>query len=147
WFAQNGFDYVVVSSGQYINYFTEGEKALKYKNYFLRFFEDGEKDGSLVLDLITHPFLIPDYRIKVYSTRRRPDPPAFIPAIESEKFLGSYVVRNSGSVLLMEPGYYSMRFSDQNSPSSIQVKNLKLNETILMKRESSLSAGVQERQF
>ncbi|HSP07128.1 MAG TPA: glycosyltransferase family 39 protein, partial [Acidobacteriota bacterium] len=63
WFAEQGFDYVVLSSGQYMRYFVEGPRAESYKDYFLRFFQDASREGTLVLDLITHPTLIPDYRI------------------------------------------------------------------------------------
>ena len=64
-------------------------KALKLKNSKIisKFFEDAQAKGSLVLDLTTHPTLIPDYRIKVYSTKQIRLLPEFFPAIVPENRL------------------------------------------------------------
>src|SRR5439155_361021 len=80
WFRDHGFDYIAVSSGQYMRYFIEGETAQRYRDYFLRLFEQGSREGTLLLDLTTHPLLIPDYRIKIFSTKNITAPPDFIPA-------------------------------------------------------------------
>jgi hypothetical protein len=132
WFQQKGFDYVVVSSGQYMRYFIEGEAADRYKNYFKNLFQDGETLGTLILDLAPHPVLIPDYRIKVYATRRSALPAGFFPAIESETGQTTYSLVRSGITLSMEPGYYSLNFPTKPvSFDSVAVRNLKSDETIL----------------
>jgi hypothetical protein len=132
WFQQNGFDYLVVSSGQYMRYFIEGQTAQKYKDYFIHLFRDGETHGTLILDLTPHPLLIPDYRIKVYATRPSGLPAGFFPAIEAASGEVTYSVTRSGVTISLEPGYYSLtvpktvQFSD-----SVEVRNLKSDELIL----------------
>ncbi len=132
WFQQNGFDYIVVSSGQYMRYFIEGEAALRYKNYFSTLFQDAETRGALILDLLPHPLLIPDYRIKVFATRPSAIPAGFFPAIESESGQTTYSLTRSGISLSLEPGYYSLKFPNQSGDSHfVEVTNMKSGETIL----------------
>ncbi|MCI0442806.1 glycosyltransferase family 39 protein [bacterium] len=143
WFVNQGFDYVVLSSGQYMRYFTEGAKAQKFKDYFQKFFADAQDKGSLVLDLTTHPTLIPDYRIKVYSTKQNRSLPEFSPAVVPENRLEQYRLTKSGDALLLPPGYYSLLVPQERDPSYfIRVQNLKLDETILQRSSSDgLSAA------
>jgi hypothetical protein len=131
WFQQHGFQYVVVSSGQYMRYFIEGRSAQKYKDYFRTLFQDGETRGTLVLDLVPHPILIPDYRIKIYATQPSPQPAGFTPAIDPDTEEQTYSLYHSGVILSLEPGYYSLKFPQQPGASSVTVNNLKLNEAIL----------------
>ena len=132
WFQQNGFDYVVVSSGQYMRYFIEGEAAQRYKNYFSTLFQDAETRGALILDLLPHPLFIPDFRIKVFATRPSTIPASFFPAIESETGKTSYTLVRSGITLPLEPGYYSLNFPKTIRDSDfVEVTNLKSDETIL----------------
>ena len=132
WFQQRGFDYIIVSSGQYMRYFIEGETARKYKGYFQNLFNDGETRGTLILDLIPHPLLIPDYRIKVYSTRPSVLPAGFFPAIEAEAGHTTYSLTRSGITLSLEPGYYSLSFPGMTGNSqSVETRNLKSDEMIL----------------
>ncbi|HEY4492662.1 MAG TPA: glycosyltransferase family 39 protein, partial [Acidobacteriota bacterium] len=134
WFQANGFDYIAVSSGQYMRYFTEGDKAKKYRDYFLKLFADGNEKGTCVLDLVTHPLLIPDYRLKVFSTRRQHSPPQFLPAIESRIDSNDFDLMQSDTVLDLSPGYYSLEFFPEDANSaSMTVRNLKLQEVILHK--------------
>jgi hypothetical protein len=143
WFVNQGFDYVVLSSGQYMRYFTEGAKAQKFKDYFQKFFADAQANGSLVLDLTTHPTLIPDYRIKVYSTKQNRSLPQFFPAVVRDNRLEQYRLTKSGDALLLPPGYYSLLVPQEREPSYfIRVQNLKLDETILQRSSSDgLSAA------
>lgn len=142
WFFQQGFDYVIVSSGQYMRYFVEGQNAQKYRDYFLKFFQDAGQKGTLVLDLATHPTEIPDYRIKVYSTQKLHVPPSFFPSIDTEPGNAQYHLEKSDAYLELQPGYYSLAIppkTDQNN--FIRVRNLKLNELILRRvPDSGLSA-------
>ena len=149
WFKNNGYDYVVLSSGQYMRYFTEGEAAQKYREYFLKFFRNGSEQGTLVLDLTTHPLLIPDYRIKIYSTQKLHLPPQFVPAIPNEIAEGRYRLFQSGTTLLLTPGYYSLELPQNHGPSFfVRIKNLKLNETILRIRGAQdLNPGSRVSQF
>ncbi|HEY7160241.1 MAG TPA: hypothetical protein VH815_03235, partial [Acidobacteriota bacterium] len=134
WFVDQHFDYVVFSSGQYMRYFTEGAKAQKFKDYFQKFFEEAQAEGTLVLDLTTHPTLIPDYRIKVYSTKHSRSIPEFFPAVEPDSHLDQYRLTKSGDALLLPPGYYSLLVpQERDSSYSIRVQNLKLDETILQR--------------
>ena len=137
WFQQKGFDYIVVSSGQYMRYFIEGEAAQKYKDYFQNLFQDGETQGTLILDLAPHPILIPDYRIKVYSTRPSALPAGFFPAIEAESRQTTYSLARPGLTLSLEPGYYSLSVPKAGTASNlVEVRNLKSDETILTWRGS-----------
>jgi len=132
WFRNEGFDYIVVSSGQYMRYFVEGQPAEKYRQYYLKLFEDAEQNGTLVLDLTTHPTQIPDFRIKVFSTRKVPQHAAFIPAIRDTDDETLQHVSQPGSVVALDPGYYSLELPKQRDPEyTAIVKNLKLNEIIL----------------
>ena len=132
WFQQRNFDYVVVSSGQYMRYFIEGQAAQRYKDYFQNLFADGETRGTLILDLVPHPLLIPDYRIKVYSTRPSALPAAFLPALEGESGQITHSLARPGITLSLEPGYYSLSTPAGTGPSkSVEVRNLKSNEMIL----------------
>lgn len=142
WFAQQGFDYVVLSSGQYMRYFVEGTAAKAYGDYFLQFFSDASEQGTLVLDLITHPTLIPDYRIKIFSTHRLPAPPDFFPAVGTLKSKTSYLLTGPGSLLDLPPGYYKLKIA-QNGPFSIQVKNLKFNEIILQTNTNAVLSAAE----
>jgi hypothetical protein len=149
WFVKGGFDYVVVSSGQYMRYYTEGPKAKPFRNYFEKFFQQAPADGTLLLDLITHPALIPDYRIKVYSTKRTNVKPGFIQAVIKEDQNKEFRLPKSGRALSLPPGYYSLKMPEKRDPSFyIQVRNLKLNETILQKSSmSALSAAEKNSEF
>lgn len=134
WFLNQHFDYVVFSSGQYMRYFTEGAKAQKFKDYFVKFFAEAQGQGSLVLDLTTHPTLIPDFRIKVYSTKPTRSIPEFFPAVVRDNRLEQYSLAKSGDALLLPPGYYSLLVPQERDTSySIRVQNLKLDETILQR--------------
>lgn len=138
WFQQNGFDYLVVSSGQYMRYFIEGETAQKYKTYFSNLFRDGETRGTLLLDLVPHPLLIPDYRIKVYATRPSGLPAGFFPAIEPESGETTYSIARSGVTLSLQPGYYSLTVPKAPEKSnSVEVRNVKSDEMILKLKEVS----------
>jgi hypothetical protein len=143
WFVDQHFDYVVFSSGQYMRYFTEGAKAQKFKDYFVTFFSEAQAEGTLVLDLTTHPTLIPDYRIKVYSTKPTRSIPEFFPAVVPDDRLEQYRLTKSGDALLLPPGYYSLLVAEERNPSySIRVQNLKLDQTILQRSNSDgLSAA------
>jgi 4-amino-4-deoxy-L-arabinose transferase-like glycosyltransferase len=135
WFRQNGFDYLVVSSGQYMRYFIEGQTAQKYKDYFIKLFRDGETEGTLILDLTPHPLLIPDYRIKVYATNPSRLPAGFFSAIEVETGEVTYSLARSGVTLSLEPGYYSLTVPKTVTGSSlVEVRNLKSDEMILRRR-------------
>ncbi len=149
WFKDNGFDYVALSSGQYMRYFTEGERAEKYREYYLKFFRDGSQEGTLVLDLTTHPLLIPDYRVKIYSTKKLILPPQFDPAIRNETEEGRYRLLQSSTTLSLSPGYFSLELPETHGGSfSVTVKNLKLDETIIRTRVSQdLNAGTAANQF
>lgn len=137
WFRDHGFDYVVASSGQYARYFTEGREAEGYRNYFIKLFRDGSEQGTLVLDLTTHPFLIPDYRIKIWSTRKLNLSPQFVPAIDFVPSASAYHLINPKTTLQLQPGYYSLEYPrTDSSATSVTVKNLKLNETILQTQDS-----------
>ena len=132
WFQENGFDYIVVSSGQYMRYFIEGESAAKYKDYFRDLFKDGEQLGVQVLDLAPHPLLIPNYRIKVYATQHRSTPPRFIPAIDADPGHTTHTLTRPGIVLSLDPGYYSLSSAGSVTRSDVvQVNNLKSGELIL----------------
>ncbi len=132
WFQQKGFDYLVVSSGQYMRYFIEGQTAQKYKDYFKNLFQDGETHGTLILDLAPHPVLIPDYRIKIYATRPSALPAGFFPAIEPDSGQTTHSLARSGITLSMEPGYYSLNIPSTSGDSMfVEVRNLKSDETIL----------------
>jgi hypothetical protein len=143
WFVDQGFDYVVLSSGQYVQYFANGNSTRQYRDYYTKFFEDATRKGTLLLDLATHPVLIPDYRIKVFSTRKNDNPPGFIPALTNTEPTTSLHLKTSSSLLPLEPGYYLLEIPAQRSASySITVKNLKLNDLILQKQQNaSLSAA------
>lgn len=135
WFQHHGFDYVVVSSGQYMRYFVEGKRAQRYRDYFLHLFEDGAQKGTLLLDLTTHPLLIPDYRVKVYATHGQHKAPAFVPAIQDVPSEASYPLPQSLAVLSLPPGYYSLELPRSNPEKYfVSVRNLKLSETILKTR-------------
>ena len=137
WFQQNGFDYIVVSSGQYMRYFIEGEAAQRYKNYFKTLFQDAETRGSLILDLLPHPTLIPDFRIKVFATRPASIPTGFFPAIETEPGRTTYSLARSGITLSLEPGYYSLNLPRTLEESQfVEVTNLKSHEIILRARRA-----------
>jgi hypothetical protein len=148
WFVKENFDYVVVSSGQYMRYYTEGPNAKKFKDYFETFFAQAPAEGTLLLDLVTHPTLIPDYRIKVYSTDRAHVRPGFIQAVIKEDQNDQYELRKSGAISL-PPGYYSLKLPEKRDPNFyIKVRNLKLNETILQKSSmSALSASEKSSEF
>jgi hypothetical protein len=149
WFVKENFDYVVVSSGQYMRYYTEGPDAKKFKDYFETFFAQAPTEGTLMLDLVTHPTLIPDYRIKVYSTKRAHVRPGFIQAVIKEDQNDQYELNKSGSALSLPPGYYSLKLPEERDPNNyISVRNLKLNETILQKSSmSALSASEKGSEF
>jgi hypothetical protein len=122
----------VVSSGQYMRYFIEGEAAHRYRDYFKTLFQDAETRGSLILDLVPHPILIPDFRIKVFSTRPSALPAGFYPAIEPDSGHSAYSLPKSGTSLALEPGYYCLNFVSPDDPSNfVEVKNLKSGEAIL----------------
>jgi|GEM_PF-5910147 len=131
WFQKNAFQYVVVSSGQYMRYFIEGPSAQRYKDYFQTLFQDGETRGSLVLDLIPHPILIPDYRIKIYSTQPSPQPAGFTPAIDPESVQTTYTLTRPGITLSLDPGYYSLSFPKTQRTNFVEVRNQKSDEAIL----------------
>jgi hypothetical protein len=123
-----------------MRYFIEGETAHKYRDYFLKLFRDGSEEGTLILDLVTHPLTMPDFRIKVYSTTPEHSPPQFLPAIEFSGAPGAIRLKDSGAVFTASPGYYSLEFTPAvASPFSVTVKNLKLQEVILHKHESGSS--------
>lgn len=150
WFVNQDFDYVVLSSGQYMRYFTEGAKAQKFKDYFLRFFTQAQSEGTLVLDLTTHPTLIPDYRVKVYSTKRNRSVPEFFPAAIPENRDEQYRLTKSGTALSLAPGYYSLQIPEERDSSYfVRVQNLKLDETILQKSnmDGLLAAGNRTENF
>jgi len=137
WFRDHGFEYIVVSSGQYMRYFTEGPSAQTYRDYYLKMFRDGSEQGTMVLDLITHPFFIPDYRIKVFSTKRSNLLPRFLDAVDGNIETVTYPLTRTGEVLSLPPGYYSMEFPARPDSYSVTVKNLKLEETILQRKNYS----------
>lgn len=143
WFKEHGFDYVVLSSGQYVQYFTESANVKRYGDYFVKFFEEAADTGTLVLDLATHPVLIPDYRIKVFSTRKMHSRPGFFPAIGNDADPDRYELKETNTLLALTPGYYVLELPVKRSHSySISVKNLKLNDLILQKQENQpLSAA------
>jgi hypothetical protein len=149
WFVKEGFDYVVVSSGQYMRYYTEGPQAKSFKDYFETFFKQAEVEGTLILDLVTHPTLIPDYRIKIYSTNRTNVRQGFKQAVIKEDQNDEYRLKKSGSALSLPPGYYSLKIPDERNASFyIKVRNLKLNEMILQKSSmSALSAAEKSSEF
>ncbi len=149
WFVKEGFDYVVVSSGQYMRYYTEGPQAKKFKDYFETFFQQAPAEGALILDLVTHPTLIPDYRIKVFSTNRLHVRPGFKQAVIKEDQNDEYRLTKSGSALSLPPGYYSLKIPEKRNASFyVQVRNLKLNETILEKSSmSALSAAEKNSEY
>lgn len=134
WFRNRGFEYIVVSSGQYMRYFTEGPSAQTYRDYYLKLFRDGNERGTMVLDLITHPLFIPDYRIKVFSTQRSSLAPKFLDAVDGNLETVTYPLTRTGEILQLPPGYYSMEFPAGQDSYSVAVKNLKLEETILQKK-------------
>src|SRR5262249_15845544 len=105
------------------------------KDYFLKFFSDGMQEGSLVLDLETHPLLISDYRIKVFSTHPLHAPPQFLPAIDTVLPDNVQHLTTSNATLSIPPGYYLLKPSGAEPNGSISVRNLKLNETILQTKE------------
>jgi hypothetical protein len=131
-----------------MRYYTEGPNAKKFKDYFETFFAQAPAEGTLVLDLVTHPTLIPDYRIKVYSTDRAHVRPGFIQAVIKEDQNDQYELRKSGAISL-PPGYYSLKLPEKRDPNFyIKVRNLKLNETILQKSSmSALSASEKSSEF
>jgi hypothetical protein len=131
-----------------MRYFTEGEKARKYRDYFKNFFRDGSEQGTLVLDLTTHPLLIPDYRIKIYSTKKLHQPPQFVPAIPSETEEGRYRLLQSSTTLLLTAGYYSLELPKEPSSNfRVRIKNLKLDENILRINSSQASLDNRVTQF
>lgn len=136
WFRDHGFDYVTVSSGQYSRYFTEGKQAEQWKDYFLKLFKDGQDQGTLVLDLTTHPLLIPDYRVKIWSTHKLHESPAFLPAIDLAPEASVVHLASSETSMLLRPGYYSLEVPEKNGLiPSVAVRNLKLSETILQTQD------------
>jgi hypothetical protein len=143
WFRSQGFDYVVLSSGQYVQYFTDSPSLNRYRDYFIKFFQEAAERGTLVLDLATHPVLIPDYRIKVFSTRKMHSPPGFYPALENEIDPVRYDLKQTNTLVALTPGYYILELPEKRSAFySISVKNLKMNDVILQKQENqSLSAA------
>ncbi len=149
WFRDHGYDYVAVSSGQYMRYFTEGASAQKYRDYFLKLFADGASQGTLVLDLATHPLVLPDFRIKVYSTQKVHSNPEFVPALEPFGGEAVFHLSQPDTTVSIPPGYYTLEIpSGDESPKSITATNMKLNEVILEKREyQALSAANEERRF
>jgi len=137
WFRDHNFEYIVVSSGQYMRYFTEGPSAQAYRDYYLRMFRDGTEQGTMVLDLITHPLLIPDFRIKVFSTKRSNLAPKFLDAVDGAVETVTYPLITTGEVVSLPPGYYSLEFPARQDSYSITAKNLKLEETILQRKNYS----------
>jgi len=144
WFRDHGFEYIVASSGQYMRYFTEGPSAMTYRDYYLKLFHDGSEQGTMVLDLITHPLLIPDYRIKVFSTHRLEYPPQFLAAVDGGPETVTYHLTHPGEVLSLPTGYFSLEFPAEQAAYSVTVKNTKLEETILQRNKSSATTHQKE---